>query len=163
MNAATNFPSQNAKKAIFMAWLLVGTLDICSALTNYYISTGKIPVTVLYYISSAIFGPGIFAAATPAYAVLGLALHYLIAFIWTIIFFKLYPFLPSGLTRFRVITGILYGLVIWTIMSQLVVKLSNAPQGPFNLTNAIVGAAILCVAIGIPLSFLASRYYRGTR
>jgi len=155
LNPSTNFPV----KTVLLAWLLVGTLDITSASIQYMALGGTNPVNILVYISSAIYGPQAKEIGPPSMAILGLALHFLVAFIWTCIFFFLYPRMPF-MSKNRVLTGIGYGIVIWTIMSQIVVKLSNTAKGPFNVTNAIVGAAILCVAIGIPLSFIAYRYYR---
>lgn len=156
----TDFTSKNAKKAIFQAWLIVGTLDILAACTQYYINTGKGPTGVLVYVASGLLGMKAFEIGAPI-AIVGLALHYVIAFIWTLFFFKIYPHVPF-LSRNRIATGILYGAFVWTMMSQIVVRLSGTPKGPFNLTGAIIGAAILMVAIGIPLSYLAHKYYKGS-
>lgn len=162
MTPNTTHPSQSKTKAILIAWLIVGTLDITSATIHYLLNGNKNPVNILVYISSGIFGADAFKIGPPSMAILGLALHYLIAFIWTYIFFTAYPRMPF-LTKNRVLTGIGYGIFVWTMMNQIVVKLSNTPKGPFNLTNAIINAGILCVAIGIPLSFMAYRYYHGKR
>lgn len=61
------------------------------------------------------------------------------------------------MSKNRVITGIVFGFFMQIIMSQLVVKLSNTAKGPFNLESFIINALILCVAIAIPLSFIAYR------
>ncbi|HZY80262.1 MAG TPA: hypothetical protein VFE50_12110 [Cyclobacteriaceae bacterium] len=153
-------PQKSTKKALLIAWLIVGTLDITSATIHYLANGNKNPINILVYISSGIFGADAFKIGPPSMAILGLALHYLIALIWTVIFFTAYPRMPF-LAKNRVLTGIAYGIFVWTMMSQVVVKLSNTPKGPFNLTNAIINAAILCVAIGIPLSFMAYRHYYG--
>ncbi|HMJ68229.1 MAG TPA: hypothetical protein VK508_05015 [Cyclobacteriaceae bacterium] len=162
MEQAVNFPSKNTKKAIFLAWLLVGTLDITSASINYMIGGGKTPVNVFVYISSGIFGADAFQMDRTSMAILGLALHYFIAFCWTFIFFTIYPRLPF-LSKNRLLTGIGYGIFIWTMMSQIVVKLSSTPKGPFSLSGAVINAGILCVAIGIPLSYIAHRHYYGRK
>jgi hypothetical protein len=44
-------------------------------------------------------------------------------------------------------------------MTQLVVPMSNASGGSFNLKQAIIAVLILIGAIGLPLSFIAHRYY----
>jgi len=147
-------------KTVVLAWLLVGTLDITSATINYLANGGTNPVNILVYISSAIYGPQAKAIGPPSMAILGLSLHYLIALIWTIIFFILYPRIPA-MSKNRLATGIVYGVCMQIIMSQVVVKLSNTAKGPFYLLNMTINAAILCVAIGIPLSFIAYRYYYG--
>jgi len=49
---------------------------------------------------------------------------------------------------------------VWLIMNRIVVPLSRIPGGPFNLKNALIGLSIIIVAIGLPLSFMAYRYYK---
>lgn len=148
---------KNFWKTVAMAGLLVGTLDIISALTHFYLKTGKDPLIVLKYISSAILGKSAYSGDSDM-AVLGLLLHFVIAFIWTIFFFLIYPKLKL-LSWNRIVTGILYGIFIWIIMSRVVVPMSNASVGVFDLKQAIIGVLILIGAIGIPLSFIAHRYY----
>ncbi len=145
-------------KTIILAWLLVGTLDITSATIHYMIRGGTNPVNILVYISSAIYGPQAAEIGPPSMAILGLALHYLIALIWTLVFFFLYPRIPA-MAKNRLVTGIAYGFLMQIIMSQVVVKLSNTAKGPFNLQSFLINAVILCIAIGIPLSFIAFRNY----
>jgi hypothetical protein len=43
---------------------------------------------------------------------------------------------------------------------MLVVPLSQIGPRPFNLSNAIINALILIVCIGIPLAFIAGKFYR---
>jgi len=150
---------RNLWLTILMAGLLVATLDITAAIIKFYIDTGKNPVIVLKYIASAVFGKKAYAgdAMMPVW---GLIFHYMIAYIWTIFFFLVYPKLKL-LTWNWVLTGIAFGILIWIIMNQAVVPLSNASTGAFNLKQAIIAALILIVAIGLPLSFIANRFYSG--
>jgi hypothetical protein len=146
-------------KTILLAWLLVGTLDITSATIQFMIMGGTNPVNILVYISSAIYGPQAKEIGPPSMAILGLALHYLIALIWTVIFFILYPRIQL-MSKNRVITGIVYGYFMQLIMSQVVVKLSNTVKRPFSFEAFLISGAILVVAIGLPLSFIAYRHYK---
>ena len=148
---------KNFGKTIVLAGLLVGSLDIIAALVHFYIRTGKDPLIVLKYVASAVFGKSAFSGGNMM-AVWGLLFHFLIAFIWTILFFLIYPRLRL-LSWNRVVTGILYGIFIWIMMTQLVVPMSNASAGPFDLKQAIIAVLILIGAIGLPLSFMAHRYY----
>jgi len=141
-----------------LAGLLVGSLDIIAAIVNFYARTGKDPQIVLKYIASALVGKEAFAGGTPMSA-LGLILHFLIAFIWTMFFFWVYPKL--GFLSFnRILTGILYGIFIWIIMSHVVVPMSKASVGAFDVKQAAIAALILIGAIGLPLSFIAHHYYK---
>lgn len=154
-----NFPRNFAIETFFSSWALVGTLDITAASINYLISTGKNPINILVYISSGILGTRAFEIGSPSMAILGIVLHYFIAGMWTLTFLILYPRLEIMRRNF-LLTGVVYGIVIWTIMSQIVVRLSHTPKGPFNLTAAIIGAAILCIAIGIPLALIAKMKFK---
>lgn len=148
---------KNFLKTIVLSGLLVGSIDIIAALVNFYIKTGKDPLIVLKYIASAAFGKSVFSGDN-LMAVWGLLLHFLIAFIWTIFFFLLYPKLKLYSWN-RILTGIIYGIFIWLVMTRLVVPMSKASGGPFNLKQAIIAVLILIGAIGLPLSFIAHRYY----
>lgn len=150
---------QNFWKTVVSAALLVGSLDIIAAIVNFYTRTGKDPQVVLEYIANAILGKEAFSGGT-AISALGLLLHFLIAFIWTFFFFWLYPRLKF-LSVSRGLTGILFGIFIWFIMSQAVVPMSKASTGAFKLKEAATAALILIGAIGLPLSFIAHKYYIG--
>lgn len=147
---------QHFWKTILLSGLLVGSLDIIAALVQFYSKTGKDPLIVLKYIASAVFGKSAFSENSMV--VWGLLLHFLIAFIWTIFFFLIYPKLKL-LSWNRIVTGIIYGIFIWIIMTQVVVPISKATAGAFNIKNAIIAVLILIAAIGIPLSFIAHRFY----
>ena len=149
---------KNIWKTIAWSGLLVGSLDILSALTHYYIKTGKDPVNVLKYVASAIFGSNAYDSGS-AMAVYGLLFHYLVAFCWTILFFIIYQRLNLSSYN-RIITGIIYGIIIWVVMTRVVVPLSRAATGPFDPLQAGIAVSILIVAIGLPLSFIAYRFYK---
>jgi len=148
---------QNLLTAIIAAWLVAGTLDLSAAVTQTIIM-GRDPLKMLQYISSGLLGKDAFAGGI-TYSFLGIALHYFIALMWTILFFLVYPKM-EWLSQNRVVTGILYGTFVWLIMNRIVVPLSRIPGGPFNLKNALIGLSIIIVAIGLPLSFMAYRYYK---
>ena len=156
---AKNFPLQK----IILAGLLVGTLDIAAALTDYYITTGKSPVGVLKYIASGVFGrEKAFGTEGNSMVILGLLFHYIIAMLFTFFFFRLYPRFEL-MSRNRVVTGLLYGLFAWIIMTFIVTRLSNTPHTPISAIKpmkALKAILILCFMIGIPLSFIAYRHYK---
>lgn len=141
---------------IFIAGLIVGTLDILCAVTQTLLN-GRDPVVMLKFISSGVFGPEVISGSD-TYAVFGLFFHYCIAMIWTIVFFILYPRM-SWMRKNKIVTGIVYGIFVQVMMSQVVLKLANTPPLPFRLTGQLIAAGILIVAVGLPLSFLADRHY----
>ena len=152
---------RNFWNTILLAGFLVGSLDIIAAFINFYTKTGKNPVAVLNYIASAIFGRAAFSGDN-SMAVWGLIFHFAIAFTWTILFFMIYPKIKL-LSKNRILTGILYAIIIWLIMTQVIVPATKAPAIPFKADQALLAVGILIVAIGLPLSFIAYRYYIGKR
>ena len=94
--------------------------------------------------------------------VAGLIFHYAIAFSFTVFFFWLFPKIKLA-SKNLLLTGIIYGLFVWTIMNMLVVPLSQIGPRPFNLSNAIINALILIVCIGIPLAFIAGKFYKNSK
>jgi len=143
---------------IIRAGLLAGTLDGLAASLNFYISNGKNPIIVFQYIASAVFGKTAYAD-TIVYGLLGILFHYMVAFGWTILFMFTYPRL-SVLRKNVFVTAVLYGLFVWIMMNMIVVPLTRIPVVPITIESALTQASILVVAIGLPLSWLASRYYR---
>jgi hypothetical protein len=141
---------------IFGSWLLVGTLDITAATTNYWIGGGKNPLNILVYVASGAFGARAFEVGTPM-AWWGLFFHYLIALIWTTFFFFIYPRLSFMSRTHWIALGVMYGAFIWVIMNRVVLQIANQPKGPFKLSGALIQCAILIAMIGLPLSFIARR------
>jgi hypothetical protein len=144
-------------KAILLAWLLVGTLDILAAIANYLVNGGKNVTAIFRFIASGVFGTSAFTGGT-GMVWYGLIFHYLIAFIWTFLFFLLYPQIRSVLKN-KLLIGIIYGLFVWVVMNLVVVPLSNTPETPFAMVSALVQMTILILAIGLPLSLIANRHY----
>lgn len=143
---------------IVKAGLIAGTLDILSAFFYYYIKTQKNPVNILKYITTQVFGKTFFTNES-AKAAMGLLIHYVIAFIWTIIFFIIYPHIKFFF-KSRILTGLVYGIIIWVIMNLVIVPLGTLPKAPFNLSSAIINMLILIIAVGTPISIIVSKYYR---
>ncbi len=138
---------------------LVGTLDICAAFANAYISFEMGPISVLKYIASALFGASAHSGGTDM-VIYGLLMHYAIAYFFTALFFVLYPLLGGG-SQNNILIGVLYGVFIWLVMNLAVVPLTKIPHGHLHAPQAIVNAIILIIMIGVPVSFIASSFYSG--
>jgi hypothetical protein len=156
---AVNHPRKNLWTVIFWSGLLVGTLDMSGAIINSLANNGN-PKMIFPYIASAVFGKEAFAGDS-SMSVAGGVLHYIVAFLFTIFFFLVYPRLRF-LSGNRLLTGILYGIFIWCVMNLLVVPLTQINKFPKWNAKILIQAGILVVAIGIPLSFIAYWYYKST-
>ena len=143
-------------KAVLVAGLIVGTLDISAAIIQTLLNNGNI-VKLLQFIASGLFGRQSFSGGVP-FAISGLLFHYIIALGWTVLFFLIYPRIKF-MAEYKILTGLLYGCFVWLIMNQVVLPLSNTPPISFNILSAVVAILILVGAIGLPLAFLAQRFY----
>ncbi|MBS1660666.1 MAG: hypothetical protein JST68_06405 [Bacteroidetes bacterium] len=145
-------------QALLLTTLLAGSLDALSAIIQFTASGNREPARIFRYIASALFGKPALSGGTPM-VVYGVILHYCIAFLWTLLFFLLYPHVPI-LSRQPVLSGIAYGIFVWIIMNYAVVPLSLIGRFPSRLQPALIGAGIIIIAIGLPISLLAKRWLR---
>ncbi len=142
-------------KRILITGLVAGTFDGLAAIIHLSI-LGKDPIRVFNFIASGVFGK---AAYTDGLSMIlaGIALHYIIATIWTFIYFMIYPKIKAPGSW--VVSGLIYGVVVWAGMNLIVLPLSNIPPLPFTVTKAVIAALILMLCIGLPISFSASKYF----
>ena len=154
----TTKPARSLLSAILFTGLLAGLLDGLAAIIQYTINGGKEPARIFKYIASAVFGKEKAYNSGNSMVVWGVLFHLGIAMLFTAFFFLIYPKI-RGLATNRVITAIVYGLFVWAIMNLLVVPMSQIHPAPFVLKKAAIAAGILIVCIGIPVSFMANKYY----
>ena len=92
---------------------------------------------------------------------LGLFLHFLIAFIMATVFYGLSLAFPI-LIRQAIIWGMIYGVVCYFVMTYVVLPLSAVPPrtGPIPwavFLNGVIGHALL---VGLPIALVARRSAR---
>jgi uncharacterized membrane protein YagU involved in acid resistance len=150
-------PNRKILTLIFFAALLVGFLDALAAVIDYFISSGgRNPVIVFNYIASAVFGRDKAFAGGMLMPLVGLLFHLIIAGLFTIFFFAVYPCCPR-IQTWLMATG--YGIFIWVVMNLIVVPLSRARHHLVLNWSMVESILILIFVIGWPLSWLAKRYY----
>jgi len=149
----------SAANTILRTGLIAGTLDITTAITVYAFILGKATaLQILQGVASGVFGLPAFAGGW-AMGLTGILFHYLIALSFTSAYYLIYPHVPL-LQKRPLISGIIYGVIVWSIMNLLVLPLSNYPARPMQAGPALLGMAIIIVMIGLPVAFLTRRYYR---
>lgn len=147
-----------ALKTILIAGFLTGLLDATAAMVQSYFWNDVTPDRVWKYVASGAVGLSAFKGGG-GMVVLGLFFHFLIAFIFTVTFFFLYPKIRPYAPHI-VITGILWGIVVWLIMSFIVTPLSNVPpRRPFDLVRALPQIGIHMFIVGLPMALVIHRYY----
>jgi len=155
---SSEFRKRNSFKTILIATLIAGTLDALAAVINYTINGGKFPSKIFQYIASGVVGQQAFTGGI-SMTILGIIFHYSIAFAFTLFFFLIYPRLKI-LSKNKILTAVAYGIFVWLVMNLIVIPTSNINAFPSDIKQGLVGAVILIVAIGLPLSFIISKYYQ---
>ncbi len=148
------------------AGLIAGTLDITAACIHAYIRNGTTPVQVLKGVASGAVDPTTFSSGI-LLAILGLIVHFIIALSFTFFFFILAKQIPS-LVKYPVPIAILYGIFVWSAMRFLILPyLSRITPKPIvgkeAIINAIIGAVILMICIGLPNVLLARKYLKSAK
>ena len=154
---AVRLHEPSALKTVLLATLIAGTLDITAAVIQVSIK-GVEPIKIGYYIASGVFGKEVAYGSGQWMALVGLFFHYVIAFIWSVFMFLVYPRVKKILKN-KVLIGVLYGIFVWAIMNLVVVPFSNTPKSPLKLQGAIIACLILIFCIGIPICLIVDRYY----
>ncbi len=149
-------PRRSSFRAIFLAWLVAGCLDISSAFV-IYIWNGVALTKGLQAIAAALIGRKAAYAGGIETAALGLGLHFFIMLCWVLFFFVASRYLPV-LTRHPLVSGIIYGPIVYLMMYWVVVQLSRIGPRPHTLSNDSLAIAIHICLIGLPISLIISRY-----
>jgi uncharacterized membrane protein YagU involved in acid resistance len=141
---------------ILLTCLLTGTLDALAAMLISY----KIPPAIIFkFIASGWFGRPAMSGGNEM-VLAGLIFHYLIAAIFSVSLFLLYPNIIKVLKN-KYLTGFIYGLAIWAIMNYLVLPFTNIPKshGSLNLVGLLKGIAALVICVGLPIALMADNFY----
>ena len=144
--------------AIVYGGLAVGVLDILDAMTFFGIRNGLKPIRILQSVATGLVGRERAINGGLKTALLGLFLHFLIAFIMATVFYGASLIFPT-LIKHAILWGLTYGVACYFVMTYVVVPLSAVPPrtGPIPwpvFLNGIIGHALL---VGLPIALLARR------
>ena len=113
---------------------------------------------LLQFVASGLLGPEASQGGAKT-AVLGLALHFLIATIWTVVFYlasRKWLFLIERPVMF----GLLYGIAVYTVMNFVVLPLSRVPARPMTAIGTTIGLLTIMFCIGLPIALIVRRFSR---
>jgi hypothetical protein len=135
--------------------LAMGTLDLLFACTFWGALRGVAPERILQSIAAGVQGAAAFEGGAGS-AMLGAACHYFIATMMVLAYY-----LASGrmreLIEHPVRYGLLYGLVLYGVMTYVVVPLSNAPQPTKVYLPWMVASIIMHAVFGVICAGFARR------
>jgi hypothetical protein len=135
----------------------VGVLDITSAFIVSGLKGGT-ATRVLQGIASGFLGPDSYKGGFKT-AALGLAIHFLIATVWTTVYFIASRRLEFMIEH-AVVCGVIYGVLVYLIMYGIVLRLTFH-RSFFSPWSAVITAiCIHIVCVGLPIGLVVRRYSR---
>ena len=143
-----------ALRTIAITGLIVGAMDITAACIQA-MSRGATATRLLQFVASGLIGQTAFQGGAGT-AALGLGLHFVIAFSVVAVFYAASRRIVF-LRRQAVISGIIYGLVVYAFMNLVVVPLSAA-KPRHTLTGDLIQIGIHMFVIGLPTALLIRRF-----
>jgi uncharacterized membrane protein YagU involved in acid resistance len=150
-------PGRSFAKALLLCLLIAGTLDISDALIFYGLR-GVPALGLLRFIAGCLVGVSALHGGL-AMAALGLAIHYTITLFWSALFL-LAATRVSFLTRRAILSGLLYGGLIYILMNFVVLPLTRLPPRTHHLAPAVLvnGLLALMLFMGLPIALIARRF-----
>jgi Protein of unknown function (DUF1440). len=145
--------------AVFLTSLIAGTMDILAAIIIYALVLEKTTaIQILQSIASGIFKKEAYAG-DPKMAWYGLGFHYIIATLFTLFYFAIYPYIPF-FRKNAFLSGILYGIFVWAVMNIIVLPIVFPALPDKNMDFALLlSILILIFCIGLPIAFITNKFY----
>ena len=144
---------------VLAAGLVAGTLDIVYA-TSFWGLKGVPAQRIGQSIAAGVLGKDAFGGGN-ATAALGLVLHYFIATMMAAAYALVARRWPALVAR-PVRYGLLYGLLLYALMTYVVVPLSAAPGGGAANTLWIVCSIVAhALLVGLPIALIVRRGFAG--
>jgi hypothetical protein len=142
--------SRNALFTIAAGGLIAGTLDLTQAMILF---GRRVPLSV----AAGLLGRQAFHGGVGTY-VLGILLHFFIAFSATAIYYAASRRL-GFMTEHPLVCGLFYGMAVELVMGYVVLPLSALhATGPYELRDVIQGLLVHMVVVGLPISFSVRRF-----
>jgi hypothetical protein len=150
---------RNLLLCVLAAGLIAGTLDIVYAI-GFWGLKGVPAQRIGQSIAAGVLGKDAFGGGN-ATAALGLALHYFIATMMAAAYALVARRWPALVAR-PVRYGLLYGLLLYVLMTYVVVPLSAAPGGGATDTLWIVCSVVAhALLVGLPIALIVRRGFAG--
>lgn len=148
-------------RSIARAWvtagLFAGVMDLTAAcLHAAYL--GASPIRVFHFVASGLVGrEAALSGGTPT-ALLGILLHFVIAFGAAGTYLAASRFWGFLMDR-PFVAGPLYGIAVYWFMQLVVIPASAiVPRGSPDLSNRLTAIAIHIVCVGLPIAWSVARF-----
>jgi len=147
----------SAAFAILVGGLIAGTLDLTYAIVFSWFH-GHAPISIMQSVASGVLGNAAFEGGVGT-AVLGVLLHYFIMFCAAAVFvFASRRF--EFLRRRPIVSGMVFGICMYLVMTQVVLPLSAFPfpqKFPPDLGLLMANQLAHMFLVGVPISLASKR------
>jgi hypothetical protein len=123
-------------RCVLWTGLLVGAADYAIGFGVFAAALGTPPLGILQHPAGGVLGPAAYRGGLLT-AALGVALHFAIALIWSVIYAAAYRALPALRHVTRTTAGLLVaaavaGVTVWLVMNSVVLPLSRTRPYPLS-------------------------------
>lgn len=138
-----------------IGWPVLGVLDAIAASANAA-TQGVSPVRVWQYVASSLVGPESYERGATT-VMIGLLIHFGVALGVATGFYLLARLFPIVI-RHAVASGIIYGIVVFFLMSYVIVPMTQVRQGAFSWRGFISGILIHMFIVGLTPALITKRF-----
>jgi len=159
-SSTTTHNASALARAIALTGLISGVLGCIDFTIFFYVTQHETPIPVFQYVASGLLGPSAFAGGY-ATALLGLALHFLIAYVVVAVFIlaaSQIAFLRRPV--WAIVAGLVYGAAVNMFMSALVLPHSAAPKMAVTTALVVNGMFADALFVGLPVALAVVWYAR---
>lgn len=144
--------------ALLVGGSVAGALDILFAV-SFAAYNGTAPVALLQTVASGVLGRAAFTGGVPT-AALGLLLHFLLSYAWAGVFLLAAMGAPA-LARRSLVSGVVFGIVVFLLMRFVVLPLSAFPfPVKFRPLATVLDLLSHMFFFGMPIALAARRAMR---
>ena len=147
--------SSKSAAAIFWGGFLAGILDITQAFIGFSL-VGSTPFRILQRIAGGIFGTRSHEMGWTS-AAIGLLCHFTVAFMAAAIYYLVSRKLRVLVER-PVLSGLIYGELVFLFMYFVVIPLSAIGHPQFNIATYITGPIGHPLLVGLPIALSVRRF-----
>jgi hypothetical protein len=152
-----SFKRPNTYPAILLGGLSCGILDITAAIVTARLRAGTSPMRVLQSVAAGLLGANAYKGGLET-ALLGLGIHFLIAFSAATVFYLASRKLKF-ITKYPLVSGPLYGLAVFAFMRLVVFPLAGLPKIiTATVSSVLIAIVIHMLFVGLPISLATSRF-----
>jgi len=63
------------------------------------------------------------------------------------------------LQKYKIASGLIFGLGVWLVMNLMVLPNSNIPKAPFDTRLAAIGIIWHMILVGLPIALITAKHY----